>query len=77
MRLENTEHNIDLRPNECGLEEVIIITREALEKWCDHYLNESYEIPEAHPAREFMVGFCKGKASVLCDLLKHFEDDEE
>lgn len=72
MRLENTEHYIS--KESCG--ECILISKAALEKWRDHYLKESNEIPEAHPAREFMMGHYTGKASVLCDLLKHFEEED-
>lgn len=80
MRLESTEYSIDLRPNECGLEEVIIISKASLEKWRDHYFKVGKEINDSGKDEDTKRALCMfyyGKEEVLIDLLKHFEEDEE
>lgn len=69
MKLEKDEYCITHRIP-C---DTITITKKALEEWRDHY--RKIEISEDHPARRFMVGFYTGKADVLTEILKHFEED--
>lgn len=70
MRLENNEYIV----SKAGVpDESITITKEALEKWRDHYLRlrKKYYGMGNH---ERGIAYL-GKASVLTDLLKHFEEE--
>ena len=69
MRLEPHEYIIKKK----GDLESITITKEALEKWRDHYK----ELAREH-ANEMRPDwwYYKGKADLLTNLLKHFEEEE-
>lgn len=67
MKLEKDEYCITHRIP-C---DTITITRKALEEWRDHYngiANETKDEP-------WHFGFYLGKADVLTEILKHFEED--
>lgn len=67
MRLENTEYRV----KEMDGLKTITITKEALAEWRDHYL----EVGDGHREEPFIWGLYVGKADVLTDLLKHFEEE--
>lgn len=70
MRLKEHEYDIvDEAINDGGVG--IFITKEALEKWRDHYL----KVADKSKEEPFKWGLYIGKADVLIDLLKHFEED--
>lgn len=52
------------------MKDSIIITKESLEKWRDHYVNKAYEA-----IGMWTNGLYSGKIDVLSDLLKHFEKE--
>lgn len=68
MRLEPNEYVIKKK----GDLETITITKEALEKWRDHYLNVAKKYKKDPCKRGYFIG----KAGTLIDLLKHFEEEE-
>lgn len=53
------------------MKDALIITREALEECKAHYL----KVAEEYEGLPHMWGLYKGKAEVLIDLLKHFDED--
>lgn len=60
-----------------GNKEYICISKEALEKWRDHYRQVKDNMPETHPSYQFMKGFYAGHIETLMDILQHFEWEEE
>lgn len=70
MRLDHTEYGLGVLPTTAGFTDAIIISKQALEEWRDHYLKVSREEPDPWRA------FYSGKADVLTEILKHFEEEE-
>lgn len=52
----------------------ITITKQALEEWRDHYFEVATNI-ERFPIDQWQQKFYLGKADVLTEILKHFEED--
>lgn len=75
MQLFDNEFSIGMVPTKSGVENAIIITKDALEKWIDKYRNNTNEIQRDNPQHQFMAGFWAGKADALIDILKHFDED--
>lgn len=74
MRLEEHEYDIvDEAINDGGIG--IFITKEALEKWRDHYQKTSDEQKRKHQSTAAYFDYYLGKAAVLTDILKHFEEE--
>lgn len=71
MRLDNNEYGIDILMKDDTCKEAITISKEALEKLRDHYL----KVADGCKKEPFKWGLYVGKADVLIDLLKHFEED--
>lgn len=71
MQLDNNEYGIDILMKDDTCKEAITIAKETLEEWRDYYLN----VAEDKMQDTFLWGYCSGKAEVLTDLLKHFEED--
>lgn len=77
MRLENNEYIV----SKAGVpDESITITKAALEKWRDRYLEvaERYrlDITEQDDMNVWKWGLYTGMADSLTDLLKHFEEEK-
>lgn len=70
MRFNNNEYDIcDEAINDGGVG--IFIIKEALEKWRDHYR----KVASKYENEPFKWGFYMGKADVLIDMIKHFEEE--
>lgn len=68
MRFENLEYIVTKNVPD----ESITITKKALERLRDHYLN----VADGSKKEPFKWGLYLGKADVLIDILKHFEEEE-
>lgn len=69
MRFDDNEYIV----SKAGVpDESITITKTALEKWRDHYL----KVADKSKKEPFKWGLYIGKADVLIDLLKMFEELE-
>ena len=77
MQLENNEYGIGVLPTNSGFADAIIITKEALQKWSNHYFNNASEfcLEDGDETAAFKFGFYSGKQEVLIDLLKHFKEE--
>lgn len=65
MILQNDEYKIE--------NDGIWISKKALESWRDHYQNVA-DGKHIYPPNELQKLFFIGKADVLTELLKHFEE---
>lgn len=74
MVLENNEYRV----KEMDGLQTITITKEALEKWRDHYDENAMEYINNRKFGHFhgRYGYFLGKRDVLADLLKMFEELE-
>lgn len=68
MKLEKDEYCITHRIP-CN---TITITKQALEEWRDHYK----KVASQNEKESFIRGLYVGKADVLIDILKHFDNEE-
>lgn len=71
MRFENNEYDIIDEVFEDGVE-CICISKTALERLRDHYL----KVADGSKKEPMKWGLYLGKADVLIDILKHFEEEE-
>lgn len=72
MRFEDPEYGIGTYTTEAGFAKGIIITKEALERWRNHYL----ALSKKYNNNIFMRTLYLAKAGVLIDILKHFDEME-
>lgn len=66
MRFQDDEYILSYVPDE------ITITKEALEKWRDHYL----KVAVKYKNEPFKWGLYLGKADAIIEILKHFDEME-
>lgn len=61
-------------PTKAGFSDAIVITKKALEEWRDHYMRL---MKKYHDLGNDKMGCAYlGKADVLNDILKHFNNEE-
>lgn len=75
MKLKDTEYRVGILPTKAGFSDAIVITKEALEEWRDHYFEVATNM-ERFPIDQWQQKFYLGKAEVLTELLKHFDNED-
>ena len=73
MKLQREDYGTGVLHTKAGFAEGIIITKKALETWRDHYIEVSKDLKEKG---DIWWIFYTGKADVITEILKHFEDEE-